>query len=146
MNSGLLSIVFCLYERFQGLMTVWLRKCYFDRPYQCGSEEKDNAAKAFCLVDPHDQESKRVVEQTVGKTEAFCLVDTHYQESKSNDKSRVDKERAFCLADTRSQASDPTRQSMKFLMGHLVRTISFQKKISKIIFRSSRLVSRRRSV
>ena len=109
MNSGLLSIVFCLYEITQGLMTVWLRKCYFDRPYQYGSEEKDNAAKAFCLVDPHYQESKRVVEQTVGKTEAFCLVDTHYQESKSNDKSRVDKERAFCLADTRSQASDPTR-------------------------------------
>jgi len=44
-------------------------------------------------VDTHYQESKPVVEQTVGKTEAFCLVDTHYQESKSNDKSGVDKER-----------------------------------------------------
>jgi hypothetical protein len=34
---------------------------------------RSRAAEAFCLVDTHYQESKPVVEQTVGKTEAFCL-------------------------------------------------------------------------
>ena len=64
-------------------------------------------AEAFCLVDTHYQESKPVVEQTVGKTEAFCSVDTHYQELKSEDKSGVDNVKVFCLTDTRYQASDP---------------------------------------
>ena len=53
------------------------------------------------------------------------------------DKSGVDKERAFCLADTRYQAS---------MKGHSVRTICFHNFLSKILFRNSRLVSRRRSV
>ena len=35
--------------------------------------EANFMAEAFCLVDTHYQESKPVVEQTVGKTEAFCL-------------------------------------------------------------------------